>query len=264
MIPVITLVIIILVSLLITKIAAVALTHTGISREVARFQARSAFTGVGFTTTESEMIVNHPVRRRIIRTLMLAGNVGIVTVIGSMVLTFIKIEGSGSPTWRMFALVGGLVVLLVLASSSWIDAHLSNLITHLLKRYTNIDVKDYAGLLHVAGEYKVVELYIKPGDWLADRMLQDINLEGEGVLILGITRSKGTYIGAPNGQTKILPGDTVVVYGRSSAFAEIDSRRKGVSGDLEHQEAVAEHAEVVDQERQSDPAEQHESHDVVE
>ena len=35
---------------------------TGTSSELARFQARSAFTGVGFTTSEAESVVLHPVR----------------------------------------------------------------------------------------------------------------------------------------------------------------------------------------------------------
>ena len=53
-------------SLLITRIATEALTLTGLSRTSARFQARSAFTGTGFATSESEAIVKHPLRRRII------------------------------------------------------------------------------------------------------------------------------------------------------------------------------------------------------
>lgn len=59
-----TLILVIAVSMLVTKIATVALTHTGMSRENAKFQARSAFTGVGFTTNAAEKIVRHPVRRR--------------------------------------------------------------------------------------------------------------------------------------------------------------------------------------------------------
>lgn len=77
------------VSILITRIATIALTHTGLSRETARFQARSAFTGAGFTTDEAESAVNHPVRRRMLMLLMLLGNAGIVTAISSMMLTFV-------------------------------------------------------------------------------------------------------------------------------------------------------------------------------
>ena len=48
--------------MLVTRVAARALTLTELSSEAARFQARSAFTGVGFTTSEAEGIVSHPVR----------------------------------------------------------------------------------------------------------------------------------------------------------------------------------------------------------
>ena len=62
MLAVVSLLLIITLSLLMTRIASVALVHTGLSREVARFQARSAFSGVGFTTSEAESVVAHPVR----------------------------------------------------------------------------------------------------------------------------------------------------------------------------------------------------------
>ena len=64
MIGAVTLFLIITLSALITKVAAIALVHTGLSTESAKFQARSAYTGAGFTTSESESITNHPVRRK--------------------------------------------------------------------------------------------------------------------------------------------------------------------------------------------------------
>lgn len=73
----ITLIVIIFLSIIITKIAAQALVNTGLAKEASKFQARSAFTGVGFTTKEAEKVVNHSVRRIIIRTLMLIGNMGL-------------------------------------------------------------------------------------------------------------------------------------------------------------------------------------------
>ena len=63
----ISLLIVIVVSIIIVRIGAVALEMTGLSRELATFQAQSAFSGVGFTTSESEHVVSHPVRRKIIR-----------------------------------------------------------------------------------------------------------------------------------------------------------------------------------------------------
>ena len=70
---------VILFSIIFVRIGAVALEMTGLSREVATFQAQSAYTGVGFTTSESEYVVSYPVRRRIIRILMLVGSAGIAS-----------------------------------------------------------------------------------------------------------------------------------------------------------------------------------------
>ena len=50
MVSILTLLLVMTLSILLTRVATVALTHTGLSRESAKFQARSAFTGVGFTT----------------------------------------------------------------------------------------------------------------------------------------------------------------------------------------------------------------------
>ncbi|MDZ4851234.1 MAG: hypothetical protein SGI77_18250 [Pirellulaceae bacterium] len=50
----------------------------------------SAFFGVGFTTREAELVVNHPVRRRIIRDLILAGNIGLTSSLATLVATMPK------------------------------------------------------------------------------------------------------------------------------------------------------------------------------
>ena len=78
---IVVIILILFLTLLVNRIATVALTFTGMSREMARFQSRSAFCTVGFTTSEAETVVTHPVRRRIIMILMLWGNIGFVSLI---------------------------------------------------------------------------------------------------------------------------------------------------------------------------------------
>lgn len=255
MIAIISLLIVVSLSILVTRIATIALTHTGLSKESARFQARSAFTGAGFTTTESEGVVNHPVRRRIILLLMLLGNAGIVTAVSSLILTFVGGGESSSLPLKIFLLAAGLLVLWTIASSQWVDRHLCRVIDWTLKRYTRLDVQDYASLMRLAGEYRIAELRVEPEDWTAHKTLTETQLRAEGVLVLGIKRPDGTYLGTPKGQTKILPEDTLLVYGRVTALAEIDERRRDSWGDREHEEAIAEQAEVVQQEVRQDPVE---------
>ncbi len=77
---------ILFLSLTVIRIASVMLRITGLSRDIAEFQARSAFTTTGFTAQETEVIMNHPVRRKIIQNLMILGNVGFVSFIHSNTL----------------------------------------------------------------------------------------------------------------------------------------------------------------------------------
>ena len=142
-------------SLLITSIATEALTLTGLSRATASFQARSAFTGSGFTTAESEAVVKHPVRRRIIMWLMFLGNAGIVTVVSSLVLTSVSTSSVQNGLSRLLYLFFGLVILWLLATNKAFNQILTRLVRKALRRWTDLDLKDYASLLHLRKEYRI-------------------------------------------------------------------------------------------------------------
>jgi hypothetical protein len=236
------------VSVIVTRVGATALIHTGLARDVATFQARSAFLGVGFTTTESEAIVNHPVRRRIAGGLILVGNVGVVSAVASLVLSFTRASG-GQVAARAGVLVVGLTLLVLLVRSKPVDRALSRAIDAALRRWTDIDVRDYASLLELDGDYGVMELEVEAGDWLADRTLAEAALRDEGVVVLGIHRPGGTFVGAPDGGTLVEPGDSLLVYARSHRLCELDERRRDGSGDGAHRDAVAEQAAIEDAER---------------
>ncbi|WP_319418613.1 hypothetical protein [Pleurocapsa sp. FMAR1] len=135
-----------------------ALTLTSLSRTSSRFQARSAFTDTGFTTAESEAIVKHPLRRRIIMWLMFLGNAGFITVISSLVLTFVSTSSPGDGLSRLFYLLIGIGVLWLLATNRAFNRILTRLVRKALRRWTDLDLQDYARLLHLKGKYKVIEI----------------------------------------------------------------------------------------------------------
>lgn len=244
MTAVVSLLVVLTASLLITRIATISLAATGLSRESARFQARSAFSGSGFTTSESEAVVRHPMRRRIIMWLMLLGNAGIVAVIASFVLTFVEPAAGALPWVRIATLLLGLAGLWALASSRVVDRWITALTMRALNRWTDLDTRDYAGLLHVGGDYVITELLVKPGDWLADRDLATLHLRQEGVILLGIERTDGTYLGVPNAGTVLRPDDVLVIYSRRGTVADLDHRRSGRAGDRAHQRAIEEQEEA--------------------
>jgi hypothetical protein len=240
MIAIFTVLIIIALSILVTRVSAVALTHTGLSRDVARFQARSAFTGVGFTTREAERVTRHPVRRRIAMTLMLLGNAGVATVIASLVVGVIDQGDDGAGLLvRIAILAAGLLALWFLAASPLLDRWSSIAIGWALQRWTDLEVRDYAQLLHLTGDYGVREVRVGSEDWLAEKDLAALSLNDEGIIVLGVQRENGDYVGAPQGHSEVEAGDLLILYGRDEALDRLDARPKGVEGDRRHQEGVA-------------------------
>ncbi len=258
MIPLLTLLVILSLSILITRIATIALIHTGLAPQAAKFQARSAFTGVGFTTNEAEKVVNHPVRRRILMMLMLLGNAGIVSAVASIMLTFVDTSNTNAGL-RVVFLIGGITLLWTAAQSEWLDQQLSNAITRILKRWTDLDVRDYASLLHVGGEYRVAEMRVEENSWLANATLQQLKLRSEGVIVLGIQLADGTYMGVPDSDTTLNPGDIVLIYARSKTLEALNRRQKGIGGTLAHQDAVAEQKQIAAETRISTDEERAES-----
>lgn len=249
MVAVITLVATLTISLLVTRIGAVALAITGLSQDVARFQARSAYTGVGFTTHESEQVINHPVRRRVLMALMLTGNVGIAVVIASMMATFVQQEQAGNTLWiRACVLAVALLALWVIGTQKFVDKTIERIIEWALKTWTTIDVRDYVSLLHLADGYVVFEIKVNEGDWIEDKTLAETMLTAEGVLVLGIHLENGKYLGSPNGKTPIKVGDVLSVYGPADRLEELDIRKKGYEGDKAHKIAIETQKQATDSE----------------
>ena len=237
MVAIVSLLAIVTLSIVITRVATVMLTATGLSRDVARFQARSAFSGAGFTTDESESVVNHPVRRRIVLQLMLLGAAGVVTSLTSLLLSFTDASGAQTAN-RILVLLGGLVGLRVLAGSRVVDRALTRVTEWALRRYTTLNVRDYDKLLHISDDFSVAELEVHDGDWLAERSLGDLGLRDEGVIVLGVYRRSGAYVGVPGPETVVHDGDRLVLYGEEDAIPRVSQRQAGPAGAEEHVQAV--------------------------
>ncbi|GAB2764561.1 TrkA C-terminal domain-containing protein [Actinomadura fibrosa] len=230
-----------------------ALVHTGLAKEAAKFQARSAFLGVGFTTKESELVVNNPVRRKILTSLIFFGNAGVVTTISSVVFSVISIERSGFFSTEVLVLVGGLLVLLVLSYSKWVDRKLSRLIDLALRKYTELDVTDYYGLLHLEESYRIAEIRVKEKNWMANKTLDELKLDDEGIRVLGLRRGNGKYIGAPVGETEVREKDIIVLYGRISVLENLEDRQNE-TGDTEHRQAVNEQEQIEKEQQKEEKA----------
>ncbi|MBL9184365.1 MAG: TrkA C-terminal domain-containing protein [Verrucomicrobiaceae bacterium] len=211
---IIALLVIALVSLLAVRVGSTALMMTGLSWDTASFQSYSAFFGVGFTTKEAEMVVNHPVRRRIIRDLILAGNVGLTSALATLIVTLLQSSSDGDTVKMLAWLLGGLLALYFISRLGWVQKALDHLIQHALERAGLVRALDYELLLRIQHGYVVSEIEVLPDTYLAGRTLRDSRPWDRGVVILAIKRDGETHPGIPSRDDLIQPGDVLTAYGK--------------------------------------------------
>ena len=146
------------VSIFIVRVASVAMRLTGLDDSTARFQALSAFSGTGFTTNETEMIVNYPVRRRIVTLLMILGNLGLVGVFATLVASIVQTDGELDAVLQQIAwLLGGVALLWFLMLNKTADRLICALIGRVLNVTTQLGKRRYSRVLQIGNGLSVCE-----------------------------------------------------------------------------------------------------------
>ena len=240
MIALASLFIILIVSIVVVRIGTVALELTGIPQEIAAFQAQSAFSGTGFTTTEAEVIVNHPARRKIIRILIMLGSAGLTSSIATLIVAFVG-QSERELAQRGIVLIIGLVTLLLLARSRLIYRAMKHVIVKMLRQHASLGFVDFNEMLGLGKGYAISSFPVKKNSWLVDEPIGSLNLQDEGVIILTIKRRSGNreeLIGAPTAEVVLRPGDELVCYGKSDLLRNLAERIKGHRGNQEHEQNV--------------------------
>ena len=145
-------------SVFVTRVAAVVLRLTGMEESSARFQALSAFSGTGFTTGEAEMIVNYPIRRKVVGFLMVIGNLGTVTLFATLAASLIQIDGEVTAVLKQIGwLLCVLVLLWFFMLNGIADKILCGAIGKILSVKTFLGKKNYQRLLQIKNQQSVCE-----------------------------------------------------------------------------------------------------------
>jgi len=203
---------VVFVSFLIVRAAAIALMMTGMDEKRARFQALSAFSGTGFTTREAEFVVNHPKRRRIVGWLMILGNAGIVTVIVTGTSSLATSKGFQVPINVVVLAAGIFVIYKIATHKGFIRRWESYVEEKLTKSRPLLEEEATEDLLHLVEGFGLVRATMKGDSGLVGSSLSQCELSGKGLLVLGIERDKN-WIPTPGAEEIIKVGDRLVVYG---------------------------------------------------
>ncbi len=207
-------------SAIVVKVGAVALRMTGLDAKRAKFQALSAFTGTGFTTRDSELVVRDDRRRRIIMTLMVLGNVGFVTILASLIGSFVLVEKAFEVPIHIVAIVLCVYLLYRVGRRGRLMRKWADWIERKLAKWTNLQEIPVEEVFQLAEGYGVAAVRVRPDSEVVGHSLAEKALAEKDVLVLAIER-EGKTIAAPKANEVIQRGDRLICYGRLKAMKEI-------------------------------------------
>lgn len=202
--------------ILIIEVATILLEETGLRKEVARFQAISLLTGTGYTTSESDLIVNHPIRRKIASFLIIFGNISLAIILAYVISFFVN------STIYLTDLGIGIVVLflaIIIIRSPMVHSFLSRRIGSRLDKYF-VHHKSVEEVFHLHGKNAMCQFILKDSHKkIINIPLKELRLVDRDVKILTILRNHQS-IKNPTGTTVLLPGDEVLVFGNVDHIQE--------------------------------------------
>lgn len=218
-----TFLVVAVITLVFGQLATGALIATGVPPEIAAFQARSAFSGAGFTTTEAENVVNHPMRRRIIATTMFVGSLGTPTLVVTVLVGFLA-PGPGSTTERTLVLVSGIVFIALTV----LNRPLRRVLVRLGHHYTARRLVAALGptvdeIASLGSDFVVAAVGLAETPGPTYRSLRSLAHALDDCTVLGIRRP-GEYFGEPPVDVELHAGDVLIVYGRRDHIAALVRR----------------------------------------
>lgn len=215
-----TFLVVAVITLVFTKLVTGALIATGMPPGMAAFQARSAFSGAGFTTTEAENVVNHPTRRRIIMVAMTVGALGTPTLVVSVLIGFVA-PGPGSTRDRALVAAAGVTLVLIALVNRPVTRSLERL-GHRYAQSKLIPALDGSGqeLLSLDDEFVVAAAAVGTKRSEAPRSLRGLDQALPGVTVLGVRRGH-KLIGESPADLTLDHGDAIIVFGRRQQLTDL-------------------------------------------
>ncbi len=210
-------------SMVIVRVASVALRHTGLEETTARFQSLSAISGTGFTTKEAESVVNYPVRRRIVTLLMIIGNLGVVTVMATVVVSFVNTQGNTGAVFAQLAwLVAVLGLLWFLILNKRAERWMCDLIGRALQSSTFLGMRHFNRLLQIGDGYSVCEHPVANAWLQPEHSLGPPDLDSMGLAVLATHGASGDFVHEFRSTAELEPGDALVIYGSDTGHDALE------------------------------------------
>jgi hypothetical protein len=204
---------------LVIEIAVSLMRSTGLKYEVARFQVISMLTSTGFTTKESELILGHPIRRRLGMFLILFGLFSFAVIISSIS----SILNSELRTTYFAIIPVVLAIILYVLRLPQIEPRLKKKLNATMEQKFEITELSINEVLLHSEEDTLIDIPIGQNSSKADQTFSDLWGNDKDINLLFIAR--GTEVVRRECmKTKFIAGDILYVYGSKnkikSAFSD--------------------------------------------
>lgn len=188
---------------------------TGLKKEIARFQVISMFTATGFTTGESELILGHPIRRRLSTFLILFGVFSLAVVISSISNILSDEFRSIELGFTILVLIGIYIILSIPKLKNYLRETFEK---HLHKQYDLADLP-LRDVMYFDKNDVIVELPIHENSPVIGKYLKDVIEQEDDLLVLFIKRGDVT-LRKDSYTTEIQEGDMIFLYGDQDSLAK--------------------------------------------
>lgn len=189
---------------------------TGMTEEKAKFQVISLLTNSGYTTKESELVVNRLGRRKLARTIMLFGYIFSVTIITAFVNVVMNLpKAIQEDFWTLTIVLGVIFVFFMIAKRVPKFRHKFNEMIENLGR--KIMFKDNVNIVSVVDEYAKgvvagVSLEAVP-EAVKGKTFGELNLAAAFGLRIILIQRGGKVLDYITKDTMMEKGDRLVVFG---------------------------------------------------
>lgn len=213
---------------------AVALKLTGLATKKTKFQVASLFTGTGFTTAESELIVTNVRRRRIAMACMYTSHIFSVVIMGLLINLVISLVSSIAnnatitaetfTSWYAYAFYVSLLffVIVLIIKIPPINRRFQNFLEKLALKLSRANRKNnIVTVIDLYGKNAVAEIFLNVvPDFAKDVPLSEMQLNKKyAINILVIKR--GTRTIAVSKDTMFVKGDVIIVFGLLKDIEEV-------------------------------------------
>ncbi|MBC3798504.1 TrkA C-terminal domain-containing protein [Acetobacterium tundrae] len=206
--------ILVIAYLAVIEIFTVLFRLTGLREDKARFQAISCMTNSGFTTKESELILNSTARRHLARIMMVFGYLFAVTSVSILVNLFIRSSGDQFNGWTILYSLGFLVIIIVITRSKWIIGKFDRLVERLARNKSKGAFYNNVRILEMLHDKLIAEIFITciPPE-IDKKTLLEMNFRHTYKLNVLLIKRGNTIIDHVIATDQIKQGDRIFVYG---------------------------------------------------